>query len=563
MNARPPSRVNPSIPTGPSGGSVPRLRAGLEGMMAALDAGGKYLPADDTASARKALEKAAARMAISGGHTVVALAGATGSGKSTMFNAFVGALVSDVGRLRPTTTSTCAAVWGEDAAVELLDWLGVKERHRVPEGQTGRAGDVDLDGLVLLDLPDFDSYKAAHRAEVDRVLELADLFVWVTDPQKYADAVLHDDYLAKAADHRTVSLVLLNQADRLTEAEQAACKADLERLLERDGLGGTKVLLTSSISGQGLHELGLALAEAVAAKTAARERLIGDIHRHARTLRGYVGDSEPVLPENVAGNLVSALGRTAGVPIVLDAVEKDYRRQAVASTGWPFLRWARNLKPDPMKRLRLEAKKNPKEVTAPPDGFGELLQRSSLPAASPTSRAGVELATRRLSMEAVSGLPKVWATAIEDAVAPAQDDLADSLDQAVMSTPLGNRRPLWWGAVGLLQWVAAIAVVVGAVWLAGIGVMSYLMLPQPDVPRVGYVPLPTVLLGAGLLVGLLLALLSKPFARIGARRRREAVSKRLDEAIGGVAQKRIVDPVEEILAAHRTTREGLDAALKS
>ncbi len=542
-------------------GSVPRLRAGLEGMMAALDAGGPYLPGEQTAEARKSLEKAASRMSISGGHTVVALAGATGSGKSTLFNAFVGALVSDVGRLRPTTTSTCAAVWGQEPATELLDWLGVKERHRVPEDQVGRAGDVDLDGLVLLDLPDFDSYKAAHRAEADRILGLADVFVWVTDPQKYADAVLHDEYLTKAADHRTVSLVLLNQADRLSEDEQQACKADLERLLERDGLGGTEVLLTSSISGQGLQELGLSLAGAVAAKTAARERLIGDIHRHARALREHVGDTEPVLPENVAGNLVSALGRTAGVPIVLDAVEKDYRRQAVASTGWPFVRWARNLKPDPMKRLRLESKKHPKEVTAPPEGFGELLQRSSLPTASPTSRAGVELATRRLSMEAVTGLPKEWATAIQDAVQPAQEELADALDQAVMSTPLGTRRPLWWSVVGLLQWVAALSVVVGAVWLAGIAAMSYLMLPMPDVPRVGYVPLPTVLLGAGLVLGLLLAVLSRPFARIGARRRRQAVGKRLDAAIGGVAQERIVDPVQHVLTAHRTTREGLDAAL--
>ena len=557
MNARTSERADAST------GSVPRLRTGLEGMMTALDAGEPYLPGEKTAEARATLEKAAERMSISGGHTVVALAGATGSGKSTMFNAFVGALVSDVGRLRPTTTSTCAAVWGEEPATELLDWLGVKERHRVPENQIGRAGDVDLDGLVLLDLPDFDSYKAEHRAEVDRVLALADVFVWVTDPQKYADAVLHDEYLTKASDHRTVSLVLLNQADRLTEAEQEACRADLERLLERDGLGGTEVLLTSSISGQGLPELGLALAGAVAAKTAARERLIGDIHRHARALREYVGETEPVLPENVAGNLVSALGRTAGVPIVLDAVEKDYRRQAVANTGWPFVRWARNLKPDPMKRLRLEAKKHPKEVTAPPEGFGELLQRSSLPAASPTSRAGVELATRRLSMEAVTGLPKVWATAVENAVQPAQDDLSDALDQAVMSTPLGTRRPLWWSLVGLLQWVAAIAVVVGALWLVVIGAISWLQLPQPEVPRIGYVPVPTVLLAAGLLLGLLLATLSRPFARIGARRRREQVSRRLDEAIGDVAQQRIVDPVQQVLDAHRATREGLDAALAS
>ena len=52
---------------------------------------------------------------------------------------------------------------------------------------TGRE-DRDLDGLVLLDLPDHDSTEVAHHLEVDRLVQLADLLVWVLDPQKYADA---------------------------------------------------------------------------------------------------------------------------------------------------------------------------------------------------------------------------------------------------------------------------------------------------------------------------------------------------------------------------------------
>ena len=32
-----------------------------------------------------------------------------------------------------------------------------------------------------------------NRAEAERGLALVDLCVWVTDPQKYADARLHDD----------------------------------------------------------------------------------------------------------------------------------------------------------------------------------------------------------------------------------------------------------------------------------------------------------------------------------------------------------------------------------
>ena len=60
-------------------------------------------------------------------------------------------------------------------------------RHRV---------DSDgLQGLVLLDLPDFDSVETAHRLEVDRIVELADALLWVVEPQKYADAALHDRYL--------------------------------------------------------------------------------------------------------------------------------------------------------------------------------------------------------------------------------------------------------------------------------------------------------------------------------------------------------------------------------
>lgn len=555
MNAR---KAQPD----PATGSVPRLKAGLEGMMAALDAGSPYLPEAEVSAARGTLTRAAERLAISGGHTVVALAGATGSGKSTMFNAFVGDLVSEVGRLRPTTTTTTAAVWGTEDAGPLLDWLQIRQRHAVPAGQTGRAGDVDLDDLVLLDLPDFDSYKAEHRAEVDRVLALADVFIWVTDPQKYADALIHD-YLRRASDHATVSLVLLNQADRLTPEEQESCRADLRRLLTADGLADTEVLLTSSLTGQGFAELGTALAAAVTAKTATRERLIGDLHRQARTLRAHVADAEPDMPAETPDRVVQALSRSAGVPIVLDAVERDWRRRADAATGWPPVRWVQKAKADPLKRLRLEASKHPKEAVAPPDGFGELLARSSLPTATATSRASVDLATRELGDKAVAGLPRTWATAVTDATHPADDDLADALDQAVVGVDLQGRRPLWWGVWGLLQWVGVLSLVIGLGWLGVIAGISYLQLPQPDVPRVGAVPLPTVMVGAGALLGVLLTLLSKAMARSGARRRRRDVEARLHEAIAGVAEARIVEPVRGVLVAHRTTREGLDKVLAS
>ncbi|MCB2557781.1 50S ribosome-binding GTPase, partial [Listeria monocytogenes] len=80
---------------------------------------------------------------------VVALAGATGSGKSSLFNALAGADLAAVGVPRPTTAEAMAAVRG-DGAQALLDWLGVQRRYRLA-ADPGSQG-----GLVLLDLPDHD-----------------------------------------------------------------------------------------------------------------------------------------------------------------------------------------------------------------------------------------------------------------------------------------------------------------------------------------------------------------------------------------------------------------------
>ena len=166
---------------------VEEITARTDALGSALDTGRARLDPRSAERARQVVTKVEERVALVGGHTVVALAGATGSGKSSLFNTLVGSEVAQVGLRRPTTSTPTAAVWGEEPAGELLDWLSVGARHHVA------SGDDALDGLVLVDLPDFDSRESANREEAQRVLELVDVFVWVTDPQNYADAVLHDD----------------------------------------------------------------------------------------------------------------------------------------------------------------------------------------------------------------------------------------------------------------------------------------------------------------------------------------------------------------------------------
>jgi hypothetical protein len=418
-----------------------------------------------------------------------------------------------------------------------------------------------LDGLVLLDLPDFDSRVTSHRVEAERVLALVDVFVWVTDPQKYADARLHEDYLKALSTHETVTVVVLNQADRLTDDEVAQVRADLARLTEADGIGGVQVIGTSATSGAGVTELRQRLANAVAGQNAARQRLAADVRASAGRLRRDVADREPSLSDKADHELVDALARAAGVPTVVAAVERDYRNQAWGRTGWPFTRWVRALRPDPLKRLRLNAHDAAEEklaVTA--SDVRSVLGRSSLPPPSPAARSAVDLATRRVGDEGAQGLPPRWAEAVSDAATPPGPELADALDQAIVGTSLRMRAPLWWRVFGVLQLVLAVAAVAGLLWLAVLFVLGWFQLPQPDTPKWGPLPIPFLLFVGGLVLGLVLALLARVLARTGARRRGARVRKRLLDSIGTVARERIVGPVRAVLQRHRTTREALDRA---
>jgi len=247
------------------------------------------------------------------------------------------------------------------------------------------------------------------------------------------------------------------------------------------------------------------------------------------------------------------------VPVVLEAVADDYRRQSTQVGGWLFTRWITSVKADPLARLRL----NRTIVSMRDVGEADVravLGRSSIPPPSPSARAAVSLATRQLADHASVGLPPRWAHAVADAAQPDGAGLADGLDQAVVATPLRSKPPRWWTLMGLLQWVFGLVAIAGALWLIALGVVGWLQLPELPTPTQGVVPWPTLLLGGGLVLGLLAALIGRLFARLGARRRVSLVRKRIRAAIVGVAHERIVDPVAAVLDRHRRTRELLDRA---
>jgi GTP-binding protein EngB required for normal cell division len=519
--------------------------------------------------ARRAVDKAVERGGIAGDHTVVALAGATGSGKSSLFNALVGADVATIGARRPTTALPTAAVWGDADATPLLDWLGVATRHVVEDaGPAVDDGTVDsvgaLDGLVLLDLPDFDSREVAHRVEAERILELVDVFVWVTDPQKYADARLHDDFVSLLSQHGAVTLAVLNQCDRLSPAGLKAVISDLGALLEADGVTKATVLPTSATTGEGVDILRQRLANAVAGHAASRQRLRSDLVVAASALRHGVADTEPDVSRLDRAALDTALARSAGVPIVLDAVARDYRREAFAHTGWLFARWTKGFAADPLRRLRLDRTGGRPPIPVDIEGADvrAVLGRSSIPTPTAATASAVDVATRTFEREASEGLPVRWKQSVEDAVEAGDGGLADALDQAMLTTSLRARRPIWWLVVNIVQWALGLIAVAGLVWLAVLWVVGLLGVPRPDTPSVGILPVPSLMLLGGALLGLGLGLLSRWWARIGARRRRAVVGRRLTDAVAAVADERILVPVDEVLARHRDPRQHLDIAAR-
>jgi GTP-binding protein EngB required for normal cell division len=327
--------------------------------------------------ARRVVDQADRRLTISGSATVVALAGATGSGKSSIFNAVSGTDLATVGVRRPTTSTALACTWGQDSAEELLDWLQIPRRHAV-EGDPARA--AALDGLVLLDLPDHDSTEVAHRLEVDRLVQLVDMLVWVVDPQKYADAALHDRYLKPLAQHAGVMMIILNQIDTLTPAECDQCLKDLRRLLASEGLDRVEVVGVSARTGEGMAELRSKLATQVAGKQAAARRLGADVSRAARTLRQASGATVVnTVGRPEVDKLNAEMAMAAGVPVVIEAVGDAWRLRGGLATGWPVLAWMAKFKPDPLRRLhldRLGAGRQRREID--PSRVG----RTSLPAAS-------------------------------------------------------------------------------------------------------------------------------------------------------------------------------------
>ncbi|MFJ4706268.1 GTPase [Streptomyces anulatus] len=547
----------------PSGGPLPPRLDALRELVGLSRA---RLDRDTLAEAGRVLDEAAARQRLSSRHTVIAVAGATGSGKSTLFNALAGAPISDTGLRRPTTSQPIACSW-TDGAAGLLDRLAVPGRLRRRPHPGPAASDEALQGLVLVDLPDHDSAATEHRDQVDRVLALVDAVIWVVDPEKYADAALHERYLRPLAGHAEVTFVVLNQTDRLPGEAADLVLDDLRRLLDEDGIAlgehgepGATVMSLSALTGDGVPELREMVGRFVQDRTAATRRLWADVDAAAARLRPvYVADGRPGLGERAREEFTDRLAEAVGAAAAGQAAEREWRRNAGRACGTPWLRlwrWYEN--------------------RGLPGSLDRMGQALTPPEEELTARQRVEQAVRIVADDAADGLPGPWAQAVREAAFNGAKGLPEALDELAVKAgapgtskrgggteagqgatagvplvaPVGGRpakppRPKWWPAAVLAQVSMTLLQIFGGLWLVGqiIGVL------EPGLVT------PALIMLAGVVGGPLVEWSCAAAIRGPARRYGQDAERRLREAAAGCGRARVLDPVAAELVRYREVRE--------
>jgi energy-coupling factor transporter ATP-binding protein EcfA2 len=217
-----------------------------------------------TAASRQLADHLLPRLQSVDAPLLVVVGGSTGAGKSTLLNALVGRPVTRAGAIRPTTRRPVLLHHPEDAAwfegTRILPGLA-RVRGGVPQagGEDEPSRELELHpldevprGLALLDAPDIDSIAAGNRELARQLLRAADLWLFVTTANRYADAVPWEVLRTAVEADATVAVVMNRIPERPGVAEEL--EADLRAMLEERGLEPARLFLVpeSTLSADGM-----------------------------------------------------------------------------------------------------------------------------------------------------------------------------------------------------------------------------------------------------------------------------------------------------------------------
>ena len=240
----------------------------------------------------------------------IVVGGSTGAGKSTLVNTLLGEPLTQSGAIRPTTRHPVLLHRAEDeAALSPERFLPTLPRTRTSGMNAGSQALPGLDpkiaralipittsalpqGIALIDAPDIDSVSEENRTLAKELLSAADLWLFVTTANRYADAVPWE-LLHEAAARSIAIAVVLN---RVPEGDEEAIENDLRRMLDEAGI---HAVLIHTVTEQPRYESGMLAPVSLAPLTLWIRELGADAPARAaiarQTLAGAV--------ETLAGNL--------------------------------------------------------------------------------------------------------------------------------------------------------------------------------------------------------------------------------------------------------------------
>lgn len=458
---------------------------------------------------------------------VIGMLGGTGAGKSSLVNALSGGEVVSAGVRRPTTNEPCAVLPVGRAPRELLGWLGVARRVEAPHALPGNT--------VVIDMPDIDSIETRHADIAERLALRVDALVVVVNPQKYADARLHDEWLARLRSSHASVTVVLTHIDTVGGAERESIERDLRRLLSERGMKDAMVLSVASTSGEGIPALVKHLSKETERVSRQAVRARQGLREAAVLIRDAVGIDAAVRgieTDGMASDLCSAAADLAGAPIIAEAVAASTMRAGQRAGGWLPLRWIARLGADPLRRLHLDEDSRVEGATTP-----------TLPTRSPSDEAAFVNAVRREVGKRSSGRPSAWrARLVERALEGARDVPAAAHREVTDNMQVATGAPAASRFLGGLQMLAWVVCLVGAAWI-GFVHLGRAVLIDWQVPALGPVPAPTALVGVSLLVTVILAGISQGVSRWAAGRRRRAVIRDLRGLCRDEVERAVVAPV--------------------
>jgi GTP-binding protein EngB required for normal cell division len=440
---------------------------------------------------------AAARLGFPADVYVLALVGGTGVGKSSLLNALAGEAVSPVSVRRPTTDEPVAWV-PRDARRdldELLAWMDVRQ---IREHDSSGPGAV-----AILDLPDIDSVEATHRERVENLLPRVDAVIWVTDPEKYHDAVLHDDFLLTWIQRLDRQAIVLNKSDRLGPDAVPKVRRDLERdLATRFAVSGRAhppVIVASAIGGATeLRDLRGWLATQIEAKRIVRDRLVATLGATLSGLAREAGVDPTARFESFLGPGPRRAAMAAVTEAVLRALDlAALEGQAVAATRARAR--ARGTGPMGLVTSTLYRLSGRQARVADPDRYlVEWREHGSLAPAVDALRGAL---TEPIRAASPAVRPALAATVEPIEV---RRSLERAVDGAIGRQERAAPSSRVWPLIGLLQTVATWAIGLSVAWII-VWILARPPVSSIDVPVLGLIPVPFAALVVALAIGYALA----------------------------------------------------------